>query len=384
MNYLIGNDKKGYPDYFLLAAILFLVVVGIVMVFSSSSTVAIYNFNSPVYFLKKQFVKLIISIVLMVVLIKTDYDKIRKITPYLLIISFLFLAALLAGIGAIEINGSRRWFKFPFFNFQPSELMKLSLILYVAALIDKKGAKICSFKDGFLPPFLIYLSAIVLIILEPDLSTSLLISVIVFIMLYIGGVRLLHIIYGAGFLGLLTGIQLLLNPYQLNRIKSFLNSDSGQSYQVKQSLIAIGNGGILGQGLGGSQSKNLYIPEPFTDFIFAIFSEEWGFVGVVIVLSIFIFIFYRGIKISSEAPDKFGKLVAAGITISITLYGLIHAGVVSSLLPTTGLPMPFISYGGSSLLFSTISIGILLNISRSRASAEKAKIIYKKNKKLKR
>lgn len=383
MNYFAKSHKKGYPDYYLLAAVLFLMVVGIVMVYSSSSTVAFYNYNTPSYFMKRQIIKLIFSIILMLILIKIDYSIIRTIAPVLLIISFILLAALLLGFNSTEIKGSRRWFSFPYFNFQPSELMKFSLIIYIAMLIEKKGERIIDFTDGFIPPFTIYLAAVFLIFLEPDLSTSLLISLIVFLIMFLGGVRKTHLIAGGSSLLGITVIQVLLNPYQLNRIKSFLSSDNEPSYQISQSLIAIGNGGLTGQGLGNSQSKNLFIPEPFTDFIFAIFSEEWGFIGVFIVLSIFLFVLYRGIRISYEAPDKFGKLVATGITFSLTFYALINAGVVCKILPTTGLPMPFISYGGSSLVFSAASVGLLLNISKTRSYPEKSKIVYRKNRKLK-
>jgi len=382
MDYIFTKMKKGTPDYYFLAAVIILMAVGLLVVYSSSSTVAFYEYDTPSYFIKKQIIKLIFCVALMVILIKIDYNIFRNLAPVFLIISFIMLITLLLGFNSVETKGATRWFSFPYFNFQPSELMKFSLIIYVAALIEKKGTKIRDFKNGFLPPLIVIISTISLIFLQPDFSTCVLISVIVFLLLFLGGAKIIHLIAGSGILIGLFLVQLLIHPYQLKRITSYLNPEAPGLNQVGQSLIAIGNGGLFGQGLGASQSKNLFVPEPFTDFIFAIFSEEWGFIGVFIVLLLFLFILYRGLKISVDAPDKFGKLVAAGITFSIVFFGFINAGVVCRLIPATGLPMPFISYGGSSLLFCSTSVGILLNISKTRTMDEKSKVVFNKNRKI--
>jgi len=245
------------------------------------------------------------------------------------------------------------------------------MIIFLAAYVDHYRDQIKDFYNGFAPPIGIIAVVMVLIVIQPDFSTAAIIGLIGFMILFVGGARISHILAtGTASLLVLTPI-MLMKPYRLQRILTYFYGESAgveESYQIKQSLISLGNGGFIGLGLGNSLGKNLFLPTPHTDFIFAIIGEELGLVGTVFILSIFLFIFQRGIKIAKESMDTFGILLAIGISFNFILYGFINAAVVTGVVPTTGLSMPLISYGGSGLVLNLVSIGILLNISQSKRS----------------
>ena len=268
-----------------------------------------------------------------------------------------------------------RWIHLGPLSLQTSDIARLSLIIYLSAYINKKRQQLEDFYFGFLPAVVVIALILGLIIIQPDFSTAAIIGVIGFTILFLGGARLPHIVVTITSAITILIPVMLMEPYRRARILSFFNpiaDTGGSSYQVQQSLISLGNGGLFGLGLGNSMEKNLFLPTPHTDFIFSIIGEETGFIGVIIVLTLFLIAFQRGIKIAKNATDPFGILLALGISFSFILYAFINTAVISNLLPTTGLPMPLISYGGSGLVLNLAGIGILLNISRKNRPSIRA------------
>jgi cell division protein FtsW len=272
------------------------------------------------------------------------------------------------------VNGARRWYHLGLMNFQPSELARIALIIYFAQALSSAKKDLTKFKKGILPLFAILSIVLVLIMLQPDLSTALMIALTTLAMLFVSNVKLRHLAFLISAAVPLV-VYKLFNSYQINRVIDWVNSWNNPlsaNYQVKQSLIGLGRGGYWGEGLAQGKQKFLFLPDSHTDFIFAIIGEEFGFIGTSLILLIFMVILFRGLKIVRHTSDAFGKFLTLGITINIVLYAFINAGVVSMLLPATGLPMPFISYGGSNLLFLGISMGILLSISRNITAHEQS------------
>ncbi|MBD3290908.1 hypothetical protein GF337_19025, partial [candidate division KSB1 bacterium] len=301
---------------------------------------------------------------LMIIFFHIDYHDLQKLSWVLLLVSVLFLIYVL--LKGIKINGSRRSFEIMNFVFQPSEMAKYVLIIFLSYFISIKGKRIREFSNGLFPALLIIAFVLIPILLEPDLGTAIIILTIAGIMLFVGGSNLYHLssisIFSVGAIAfVLANFQ-----YQRARLLTFINTVRGEidpPWQVLQSLICFANGGLWGLGLGNSKQKLHFLPQPFTDFIFSIISEEAGFIGATIVLSLFIVVLWRGTWIALNAPDKQGMLLAVGITSAITIYAFISVAIAVNLLPITGIPMPFISYGGSSLVMNLMAIGILLNIS---------------------
>ncbi len=359
--------KRPTVDYVLATLVTLLLIFGMVMVFSASSMFAERHYQSLTYFFQKQVVWGFVSLFFMMVFSKMDYRWFnRQSRPLILVMVSLMLLAGLFVFG-LNIKGATRWYNLKVMHFQPTELTKLSLIIYVSYFLAHRERQLQHIKKGLLPVAMVTGSAVLLIMAQPDLSSSVMILLIVGMLLLLSPMPIKHLLTVS-----LPAIPVVLfvvrrNPYQWDRVVGWwhaLKDPAGAPYQLRQSLIGIGNGGFWGQGFGQSKQKFMFLPDSHTDFIFSIHAEEWGFIGVAVVLIIFLLIFYRGIMIARNAPDKFSMYLATGITMNITLYAFINAGVVSALLPTTGLPMPFFSYGGSNLLFLSISIGILLNISR--------------------
>lgn len=362
----MGSKKKA-PDFVIICTVLLLLSIGIIMVFSSSSVWAFHRYKDSLYFLKRQLVSTILGLFAMVFLMNYDYRSYKKISKFIIAaVIILLILVLIPGVG-IELNYARRWIRIGSFTIQPSEIAKLGMIIYTACGLDNKKDKVGNFANGIMP-FLIVLGVVCLLILkQPDMSTAVVIAGSVFIMIFAAGAKMLHI------MGLLlAGFPLALyfamsEDYRWRRITSIFNpwSDSlDTGYQLIQSLYALGSGGILGLGLGRSRQKFFYLPEPQSDFIFSILCEELGFIGGTFVIILFLVLFWRGIRAALKAPDYLGSVLAAGITGWIGLQSLINIGVVTASMPVTGLTLPFLSYGGSSLIFTLMGIGILLNISR--------------------
>ncbi|MFA4842597.1 MAG: putative lipid II flippase FtsW [Candidatus Omnitrophota bacterium] len=345
-----------------------LICIGVVMIYSSSSIYAWERYKDGFFFLKRHLSFLALGIFLAFLVMLIDYKDLRKSAKPLLITSVILLVlVLIPGLGR-EVAGARRWFRFKFLSFQPSELANLAVIIYVADFISRKGQNLKSFFKGFLPPVIALGLVASLILIQPDLGTAVALSAVVFLMLFIAGVRLTYL-----FSVILTALPLLYIlifsvSYRKARIMAFLNpwlDAKGSGFQIIQSQVALGSGGIFGLGLGHSRQKLFYLPAAHTDFIFSIIGEELGLIGTIGIIVLFMLFIQQGLKVIKNAPDKFAYFVSLGIVLMITLKAVINIGVSCGALPTKGLPLPFISYGGSSFLFDMLSVGILLNIVRT-------------------
>ena len=360
--------KKNKIDIILLIAVITLIIFGLVMIYSASSIWAEYKFNDSFKYLKQQLIFIVIGIILMIMTSKLDYKFYYKKTTIILgVCLFLLVLVLIPGIGSIR-NGSRSLFGIGQFGIQPSEFAKLGLIIFTAKYLEKNNKNIKNIKKGIIPILLILFLTFGLIMLQPDFGTGMIIVVSILAMMFIAGVDLKFFIT-LGLLGIFGIIGLIaIAPYRMDRITSFLNpwkDPLGTGFQIIQSLYAIGPGGLLGQGFLNSRQKQFYLPEPQTDFIFSIISEEFGVLGVIVVVSLFIIILYRGIKIALNTKDHFSKYLSFGMIFQILIQAVMNLMVVIGLIPVTGVTLPFLSYGGSSLLISMISVGILLNISKN-------------------
>ncbi|WP_104372712.1 putative lipid II flippase FtsW [Desulfocucumis palustris] len=360
--------KKKSPDFILFITVMMLLSVGIVMVFSSSSYYAMFPpFNNPFHFLLRQLVHAVIGVFIMGLMVKYDYHELKRWAKYLLITGFVLLLAVLTPLGESRL-GAQRWLNLGFYSFQPSELVKFCIIVFTAYGLSRKRDKIQSFTEGMLPFLMVAGAAGLLILKEPDLGTAMTLVATIFVMMFAAGVRISHII-GIGAAGVGAVLAAIFSEeYRYNRFMAFLDPQkdpSGAGWQILNSLMSIGSGGLLGTGLGqGRHSKFLYLPERQTDFIFAVIGEELGFIGGALVILLFIMFIWRGFKIAITAPDSFGSLLAAGIVSGIGLQAIINLGVVTSTLPVTGITLPFLSFGGTSLVFTLMGVGVLLNISR--------------------
>jgi len=371
MKYIDVITKK--YDHYLLVGVALLCVIGTVMLFSASNSISLDQSQraTATIYLQAHLIRLLIGVFVMFAVMMFDYRNLKNISKYLLIgsIALLFITKISYWIQGN--NSPARWLYISGYSIQTSDIARLSIIIYLATFIDHYREKIKDFYNGFATLIGILAFTMGLIVIQPDFSSAAMIGLIGFMMLFIGGAKISHLTAtGAVSLMVLVPI-MLMKPYRLQRVLTFFYGESAgvqESYQIKQSLISLGNGGFLGLGLGNSLGKNLFLPTPHTDFIFAIIGEELGLIGTVFILSTFVFIFQRGIKIAKESTDTFGILLATGISFNFILYGFINAAVVTGVVPTTGLPMPFISYGGSGLLINLVSMGILLNISQAKRS----------------
>jgi cell division protein FtsW len=352
----------------LLFATLSLIGLGLIMIYSASVVVAETRFGDPYFFLKRQLIWATLGIAVMVTLMFTDYSRLRRWFPLLLLSAFILLVLVFVpGIGS-KVGKVRRWLYIFGVSFQPSELVKLALIIYTAEVLDRRREHIKEFLRGFLPRMVVIGIFVVLITLQPDVGTGLLLILGLSSLLFVGGVRLGHILATGGVLIVPAFIYLITNSaYRMRRIWAFWDpwSDPGdRGFQIIQSFFAFGRGGFWGVGLGEGKQKLLFLPQPHTDFIYSVIGEELGFGGAALVVILFALIAWRGIAIAKGAPDAFGAYLAAGFTIMLTLQAFINMGMTLSLLPTKGLPLPLVSFGGSSMVCTMAGMGILLNISQ--------------------
>ncbi len=356
----------------LLAVAVFLVLVGLLTVYSASSFIAQKQGLPDHYYLRQQASKALVGLVGLYVIARVDYRVYRQLAwPLLAVTAAALLVLVLPGTESIAParNGARRWLDLGI-RVQPSEVAKLVMVIWTAALAAKKGEQVRSLRWGLAAFGVIYLPIGFLIMLEPDLSSVALIALICAIVLFAAGARIGHFIL-LGVLSLpILWEYIQAASYRMTRLVTFLHGGSdtaGAGYQLNQSLIAVGSGGVFGVGYGESAQKYYFLPEPHNDFAFAIISEEWGLLGVVAIALAVALIGFLGLRIARRAPDSFGFLLAVGLTMLIVVSALIHMGVTMGLLPTTGVTLPFISYGGSSLVVSLAAVGILLNIGSWRA-----------------
>lgn len=351
----------------LLVSVIILSLFGVLMIYSASYIWAEYKYDDPFKYLKSQAIFLIVGYIAMYVISKIPYFNYKKYANIIFGICFILLVlVLIPGIGSIR-NGSRSWFGIGGFGIQPSEFAKLGLIIFTSKYLSNNMKEIRDVKRGVLPILGVVFLVFALIMLQPDFGTGVVIVITIIAILFISGVKM-NFFVKIGVLGLIgvAGL-IIIAPYRLKRIVSFLNpwtDPLGSGFQIIQSLYAIGPGGLLGLGFGNSIQKHFYLPEPQTDFIFSIISEEFGFMGIVVVAVLFITIITYGFKIAMKCEDLFGKYLAFGITFGLSFQALLNLMVVVGLIPVTGVTLPFLSYGGSSLLITLCGMGVLLNISR--------------------
>ncbi|MFZ3173118.1 MAG: putative lipid II flippase FtsW [Carboxydocellales bacterium] len=358
-------------DFYLFFSIICLLVIGMLMVFSASSVSAYNQYNNPYYFFQRQMIWAVLGIAVMLVVSGYDYYKLKKLAFSGYVFGLLCLLAVL--IVGKTINGAKSWIFLGFMSFQPSELAKPLVVIELARLLSQKQQKIQSFWEG-VGPSLVSLGVVcALIMLQPDLGTTMVLVLTGFTMLFVARVKIIHLcLLGAGG-GLLATLFMTMKTYRMERWQTFINpwrDPLGSGYQIVQSLYAIGSGGLMGLGLGQSKQKYLWLPEEHNDFIFAIVGEELGFIGASCIILLYALMASRGLQVARRAPDDFGRMLGAGLTAMIMVEASINLAVVTGSIPVTGVTLPFISYGGSSLLFKLFGMGILLNISRHTVAEE--------------
>lgn len=361
---------RGRPDFLLIVLTFVLVGIGLIMVYSSSSIFSLINENNDKYYLLKQLIWAVVGIVAMFTLMNIPYTFFKKHYGKILLFALLLLiAVLIPGIG-VEINGARSWIVIGPASLQPSEFAKLALIIYLSALIAKKGDKFRDFKRGLLPTMIVPFIFFILIALQSDLGSGMILLVTAFMLLYAAGANLKHLGTIALGFSVVIFFFIITSSYRIQRFLNFSNpwndglGGLGSGYQLVHSYFAIAHGGWTGAGFGKSIEKYLYLPYAQTDFIFAIFSEEMGFWVVMLFLLLYLFFLWRILIVTFRAKDLFAKFIGIGIVSMIFTQAFFNIGGVIGLIPLTGVPLPFISYGGSSLLLNFLSMGIVLSISR--------------------
>ncbi len=363
---------KHPPDYAIIGCVATLLAIGLVMVFSSSSVRALADVGDSYYYLKKQLLWSIIGLAAMFAMMRIDYWEVRRYARPLFFLTLLTVVlVLIPGVGR-SAGGARRWLGWGIAQFQPSELMKLAVVVYMAWALSRDPEKVKDFTRGVLPYVLLMGLLFVLILEQPDLGTAMSVAGTVIIMIFVAGARISHLA-GLGLAALpVVAYAIMGAEYRRSRFLAFLDpfaDPQGSGFHIIQALYALGSGGLFGLGLGNSRQKFFYLPAEHTDFIFAILGEELGFVGAAFVIGLFAVLAWRGYRTAMTAPDTFSSLLAAGLTTMIVLQAMLNIGVVCGILPITGVPLPLVSFGGSSLVPTLAGVGILLNISRHRTAA---------------
>ena len=355
-------------DYWIFYVVLILVAIGVVMVYSASSYYAMHEGSSSTAYLKKQGIAAVLGLFAMFMFIGIDYHKLKKVT---IILMFITIPLLIVVRLFPAVNGAQRWIPLgPFGSFQPSELAKYVVVMFMAMSLEAKKEGVKNFVTGVVPYLLVSGFYAGLVLLQKNLSIAALIMIVTFILLFCAGARYKHMfLYVAPALISAAVLFTVTEDYRLKRMTNFIDpwqDAAGDGYQLIQSFFALGAGGVTGLGLGQSRQKTLYMPEPHNDFIFSIIGEELGLIGCLIIIGLFIALIWRGVKVAMEARDTYGKLLAMGITSVVGVQAIINIAVVTGSMPVTGVPLPFISSGGTSLLITMTAMGILLNISRQR------------------
>ena len=348
--------------------VLALVCIGIIMIYSASCVNALENFHDSLYYFKRHFLFLAMGLIAAFAVMLIDYRRIQPHARTLLAISlFLLVLVLIPHLGK-ESYGARRWFKLGIFHFQPSELAKLAVIIYTADFLSRKQQLIRNFRQGFLPPILVVGAACLLTVKQPDLGTTVEMAAVVFGLMFIAGARLIHLASLAGAAIPVVVYLVIKEPYRMARIIAFLDpwqDSQGIGFQLTQSQIALGSGGLFGVGLGHSQQKLFYLPAAHTDFILSIIGEELGLLGALAIITLFVLFIWMGIRLIRQTHESFGYFLSIGIIMMLGLQAMVNVGVSIGAFPTKGLPLPFISYGGSALIFHLVAIALILNVSKT-------------------
>ncbi|HEY6010695.1 MAG TPA: putative lipid II flippase FtsW [Nitrospirota bacterium] len=361
--------EKGHYDKILLTAVLMLIMISVVMVYSASSVVALTSYDDPAYFMKRQIMWAAAGLALMALTMRIDHRRLsnqRVVIAFLAISLLLLIATLVPGVGRM-VNGSRRWVRFGMASFQPAELVKFALVAYLSYYIIKKGERIRDFANGMVPAYVVTGVLCGIAMLQPDFGSAVTLAVVAGVMLFAGGANVLHL--GGTVMAALPVLYFAVahSAYRARRIFAFLDpwaDAQGAGHQIIQSFLAFGSGGVFGRGLGEGRQKLLFLPERHSDFIYAVIGEELGLIGALFVLVLFLVMLWRGVRIARLSDDPFSRMLALGITLLVCFQGLVNMLVVTGLLPTKGIALPLISYGGSSLVVTLASLGVLLNISR--------------------
>jgi cell division protein FtsW len=363
--------KRPTADATVLIVALVLALLGLVMVFSASGVVAANRFHDSIFFLKRHMAWLVFGCLLMHAASRIDYGVWRTLSlPILALSALLLLIVLIPSIG-MAAKGARRWLKLGPISIQPAEMVKLIVVVYLSAYLARKGERIRDFQRGFLPPLIVVAGLSGLVLLQPDLGTVVVLGSVTLLLLFLGGARLAHLAGLVPLVAVAVALLIWKSPYRWQRLLTFLDptkDPTGAGFQVNQSFLAFGSGGPVGVGLGEGKQKLFFLPEAHTDFVLALVGEELGLVGTVAIMVLFAVLVLKGFQIAGRARDPFGRHLASGIALLIGMQALINAGVATGLLPTKGLTLPLVSYGGSSLLMNLLAVGILLSISRDRQS----------------
>jgi cell division protein FtsW len=360
------------PALVLVGVVVVLNVIGVVMVLSASSVVSLSSYGSAWYVFERQLMWTVLGAIAFVVGFRVDYQRWRQwAVPLVILAAALCAVVLLPNVG-IMVGGSRRWLGLGWVRFQPSELAKLALLVFAADLVTRRHAEIGDWRAVARPVLMVFGTLGALVCIEPDLDSTVVLGLITVAVLVAGGLRLRHLGALAGLGAALLAALAVAEPYRRARVLVFLHPTADASnagYQIVQSLIALGSGGVTGVGLGAGRAKWHFLPNAHTDFVFSIIGEELGLVGCLLVLSLFLGFGLFGTAIALRAPDRFGMLLAAGVTVWVTAQAVINIGGVTGLLPVSGIPLPFVSFGGSSLVITMLAAGILANVGRVRARA---------------
>lgn len=358
------NDQKNHIDAPLLFAVLTLMALSLGVVYSASAAWAQHKFGESEYLLNSHAFKIVLGVVALFVGMSIKYRMYQRYTK--IAIGAAVVLLLVTFLAGGEIKGASRWLRLGSFGLQPSEFAKFALLFHLCTLMVVKGEHIRDFKRGFLP-MLVWIGAVSLLVLvQPNFSTGSMIVMLSLVMLFVSHVRITHLLMMAAAALVVLAVVAVAKPHVMQRLDLYMGGSSAESrpnYQLYQGIIGFGNGGIFGVGPGESKQRDFFLPESYGDFVFSIIGEEYGFIGTMLFLALYCSIMVRGFKIARFARDEFGHYLAIGITSTIALYAVVNAGVTLGMLPTTGLPMPFVSYGGSSIVFSAFAIGVLLNIS---------------------
>lgn len=357
------------PDTMLFFAVASLVGIGLVMIFSASSATALMEHHDAAYYAKRQILWLVVGLVAAYCAYRIDYRKLKRFAPALLVFSIVTLLLVFVPHVGFAVNGARRWIGAASISLQPSEFAKLALVIYLAAMLATRGERIISLVNGLFPLCIPVVIMAMLVLREPDMGTASLLVMIAFAMFFAAGARLQHL----ALIMLVTApavvMEVVASPYKRARIFAFLDpwkDPENAGFHIVQSLLALGSGGIFGVGLGDSRAKFFYLPEQYTDFIFSILGEELGLVGALAVVALFVVLGYRAVRIAIAAPDRFGFFLAIGCAAVIVIQAFVNIGVVTSSWPVTGVPLPFISFGGSSLIVNLVAVALIANVGRGQ------------------
>ncbi len=356
-------------DVWLFTAVAALVAIGLVMVFSASSATAYAEHGDIAYYLKRQLVWLTIGLSAAYLCYRIDYQHLRKAAPYLLVAAIAGLVLVFVPHVGLGVNGGRRWIGTASLSLEPSEFAKIALVIYLSTMLSARGERITSLGRGLFPLCVPVVIMAVLVLKEPDMGTASLLLFIAFTLFFAAGARLVHL--AAIMLATVpfAALTVLASPYRRARIFAFVDpwkDPLNTGFHIVQSLLALGSGGIFGVGLGASRAKFFYLPEQYTDFIFSVLGEELGLIGTLVVVALFVMLAYRAVRIALAAPDRFGFFLAIGCGAMIAIQAFVNIGVVSSSWPVTGVPLPFISFGGSSLIVNLIAVALIANVGRQR------------------